>query len=140
MTSAPRIPNNHTALASNGPALNAPLTDWAVVLTPLFAEIDRQSRRAAREEYELLLAEKAAVAVEEERNDQVLTVGQAAALLEVRPQTVYEWIKADKLKSYKVGRAVRLKRGQVLAALQAQTKPDGRRKYARRVTNNKKAR
>jgi excisionase family DNA binding protein len=140
MTSAPRTPNHPTVAPPAGLSINASPTDWAAVLTPLFAEIDRQSRRAAREEYELLLAEKAADAVEEERNDQVLTVEQAAALLEVRPQTVYEWIKADKLKSYKVGRSVRLKRGQVLAALQAQTKPDGRRKYARRSAGNKKAR
>jgi excisionase family DNA binding protein len=113
------------------------LPNWSELLAPLFAEIDQHTRRAAREEYELLLVKKATEAAEAERNDQVLTVQQAADLLEVRPQTVYEWIKAGKLKAYRIGRAVRLKRGQVLAALQAQARPDGRRKYARKVPKQK---
>lgn len=98
--------------------------------------LDQQSRKIAREEYALILAESAAAAVEAEQNDQVLTVQQAAGLLGIRPQTVYEWIKAQKLTAFKVGSAVRLKRGQVLAALRAQTQPDGRRKYARRAASN----
>lgn len=114
-----------------------PHSQGAEVFALFLAEIDRRSRKAAREEYELLLAEKAAAAIEADKNDQVLTVQQAASLLGVRPQTVYEWIKADKLKSFKVGRSVRLKRGQVLAALQVQTQPDGRRKYARRGQQQK---
>ena len=125
------------APAYSGPFPHTPPTDWAAVLTPLFAEIDKQSRRAAREEYAKLLAEQAAAADEADRNDQVLTVEQAAALLEVRPQTVYEWVKTGKLLAFRIGRAVRLKRGQVLAALEAQTKPDGRRKYARRAVSPK---
>ena len=125
----------HPAFA--GSLLNVPPTNWAELLTPFFAEIDRHSRQAAREEYELLLVEKAEAADEADRNDQVLTVPQAAALLGMRPQSVYEWVKAGKLQAFKMGRAVRLKRGQVLSALQAQTQPDGRRKYARRATNKK---
>lgn len=117
----------------NQDASNALLPGLAEALLPFLAEIDRMSRRAAREEYELLLAEKAAAAAEADRNDQVLTVSQAATLLGIRPQTVYEWITAGRLKSFRLGRAVRLKRGQVLAALEAQTQPDGRRKYARRT-------
>ena len=75
-------------------------------------------------------------AAEPDRNDQILTRSQAADLLGMRPQTVFEWIKADKLKAFRVGRAVRLKRGQVLAALQAQT-TDGRRKYAGKASKQK---
>lgn len=120
-----------------GSPLNVPPTNWAELLTQFFVEIDRHSRQAAREEYELLLAEKAEAAAETDRNDQVLTVAQTAELLGMQPQSVYEWIKAGKLQSFKMGRAVRLKRGQVMAALQAQTLPDGRRKYARRATNKK---
>ncbi|WP_158011113.1 helix-turn-helix domain-containing protein [Hymenobacter lapidarius] len=63
-------------------------------------------------------------------------MAQAAQLLGLCPQTVYEWAKAEKLQAFKVGRAVRFKRGHVLAALQQQTQPDGRRKYARRATGS----
>ena len=133
MTSATR-PHYPPTLAYSGPLPSTPPTDWVAVLTPLFAEIDKQSRRTAREEYAKLLAEQAAEADEADRNDQVLTVEQAAALLEVRPQTLYLWIKTGKLQAFRIGRTVRLKRGQVLAALQAQTQADGRRKYARRTT------
>jgi len=136
MTSATR-PTYPPNPALTGPPSTSLPSIWAEILTPFFAEIDRHSRRAAREEYTKLLAEQAAEAAETDRNDQVLTVEQAAALLGVRPQTVYEWIKVEKLQAFRIGRAVRLKRGQVLAALKAQTQPDGRRKYARRATNKK---
>lgn len=136
MTSATRTHSPiHPAFA--GSPLNVPPTNWAGMFTPLFAAIDLHSRRAAREEYELLLAEKAEAAAEADRNDQVLTVAEAAALLGIRPQSAYEWIKAGKLQSYRIGRTVRLKRGQVLAALQAQTQPNGLRKYARQNANKK---
>ena len=136
MTSATR-PTYSTAPAYSGPLPSTPPTDWVAVLTPLFAEIDKRSRCAAREEYAKLLAEQADEADEADRNDQVLTVAEAAALLGIRPQSAYEWIKAGKLQSYRIGRTVRLKRGQVLAALQAQTQPNGLRKYARQNANKK---
>ena len=98
----------------------------------MFEELGRYARRVSREEHELLAAEKAAAAVEAERNDQVLNVKEAAQLLSLRPQTVYEWVKAGKLIHFKVGTRVRFKRGHVLAVLKLQTQPDGRRKYARR--------
>lgn len=79
----------------------------------------------------MLGAEKAAV--EADRNDQAITVSEAAQLLGLRTQTVYEWVKAGKLRALKVEAAVRLKRGHVLAALELQTQPGGRRKYARRA-------
>ena len=120
--------------AYSGLLLSTPPTDWVAVLTPLFAEIDKRSRHAAREEYAKMLAEQVAEAEEADRNDQVLTVAEAAALLGIRPQSAYMWIKDGKLQAFRIGRTVRLKRGQVLAALQAQTQADGRRKYARRAT------
>ncbi|MGI4873898.1 MAG: helix-turn-helix domain-containing protein [Janthinobacterium lividum] len=117
-----------------GAPKNVSLPNWAELLTPLLLEVDRHFRRIAREEHTLLLAEMAAVAAKADEDDQVLNVQQTAELLGVRPQTVYEWIKAGKLTSFVIGRsAIRLKRGQVLATLQAQTQPDGRRKYARRI-------
>ena len=104
------------------------------LLIPVFEELGRYARRVSREEHELLAAEKAAAAAEADRNDQFLSVKEAAQLLGLRPQTVYEWAKAEKLTYFKVGRHVRFKRGHVLAALELQTQPDGRRKYARRST------
>ena len=100
----------------------------------MFEELGRYARRVLREEYESLAAEKAAAVAETDRNDQVLSVKEAAQLLGLRPQTVYEWVKAEKLTHFKIGRHVRFKRGHVLAALKLQTQPDGRRKYARRTT------
>ena len=136
MTSATRTHSPiHPAFA--GSPLNVPPTNWAEMLIKLLEAFDRQSRQSAREEYKLLQAEQAEATDEADRNDQVLTVAQTAELLGLQPQSVYEWIKAGKLQAFKMGRAVRLKRGQVMAALQAQTLPDGRRKYARRATNKK---
>lgn len=109
------------------------VNQWPELLNQLFQEFDRHARWAAREEYELLTAEKAAAEKEADQNDQVLTVSQAATLLGLCPQTVYEWVKAEKLTYYKVGSSIRFKRGHVLAALQLQTQPDGRRKYSRRI-------
>ncbi|WP_157780891.1 helix-turn-helix domain-containing protein [Hymenobacter sedentarius] len=109
-------------------------TKWLNLIIPLLEELDRYARLAAREEYELLLAEKAAAAVEADQNDQVLTVNEAAQLLGLSPQTVYEWVKAGKLQGFKAGREVRVKRGHVLAALKLQTQPNGRRKYGRCTT------
>ena len=109
------------------------VNQWPELLTQLFQEFDRHARCAAREEFELLTAEKAAAAVEADQNDQVLTVTEAAQLLGLSPQTVYEWVKAGKLQGFKAGREVRVKRGHVLAALKLQTQPNGRRKYARRT-------
>ncbi|WP_157781016.1 helix-turn-helix domain-containing protein [Hymenobacter sedentarius] len=106
---------------------------WPTLIAPLLEELDRYARRAVREEYELLLAEKAA-AVEADRNDQVLTVNQAAQLLGLCPETVYQWVRTKKLQGFKVGREVRVKRGHVLAALELQIQPNGRRRYGRRTT------
>lgn len=115
------------------PLYGQPL-NWAELIAPIIAAIDLHTRRVIREEVMLLSNEAAAVAAEAEQYDQVLTVQQAADLLGLRPQTVYEWVKAGKLPSFTIGsRSVRLKHGDVLAALQAHSQPDGRRKYARRI-------
>lgn len=109
---------------------------WPNLFTSLLEELNRFTRQAAREEYELMDVAKALAAKENDQNDEILTVKQAAQLLGLRPQTVYEWIKVQKLTSFRVGRAVRFKREQVLKALIQQTQPDGRRKYARRITGH----
>lgn len=122
--------------AATGLHLNLLPANWTAVFTSLFAEIDQHARLVARQEFEYLLAAQAEVVAEADRNEQNLTVQQAAEVLCLRPQTVYEWIKAGKLQALRTGmgnRSLRIKRGHVLAALQAQTQPDGRRKYARRI-------
>jgi len=137
MRATPSHPAEFTSLTFTDQAGVQPahlVNQWPELLTKLFQELDRHVRRAAREEYELLVAEKAATTAEADRNEEVLTVNQAAQLLGLRPQTVYEWVKAEKLQAFKVGRGVRFKRGQVLAALKQQIQPDGRRKYARRTS------
>lgn len=114
---------------------NELLSDW----TPFFqllAQAEQRMRQIAREEFQLMAAEQIAAAAEVEKNEKLLTVNQVADILGVRPQTVYEWNKANKLNALRTGkgnRTLRFKRGDVYAALHAQTQPDGRRKYARRV-------
>ena len=110
-----------------------PLADWEI-LFQLNALVEQRARLIAREEFELLLAKHIANTAEADSNEQLITVAQAAEMLDVIPQTVYEWIKAGKISSFTIGsRSVRLKRGDVLAALQARSQPNGRRKYARRT-------
>ena len=111
----------------------------------LLALAEQHARQIAREEFSLLLAEHASATVEADKNEQYLTVTQAAEVLLVKPGAVYEYIKAGQLKFSRTGKSgsrLRLKRGDVQAYLQAQIQPDGRRKYARRVratsTNKKK--
>ena len=136
MRATPYHPAEFTPLTFTNQAGVQPahlINQWPELLTKLFQELNRHVRWAAREEYELLVAETAAATAEADRNEEVLTVNQAAQLLGLRPQTVYEWVKAEKLQAFKVGRGVRFKRGQVLAALKQQIQPDGRRKYARRT-------
>ena len=137
MRATPYHPAEFTSLTFTDQAGVQPIhliDQWPKLLTQLFQKLDRHVRWAAREEYELLMAGKATATAAADRNEKVLTVNQAAQLLGLRPQTVYEWVKAEKLPAFKIGRGVRFKRGQVLAALQQQTQPDGRRKYARRRT------
>lgn len=109
-------------------------------LAPFLAELDRRTRQIAREEHEKLLAEREAAAADAVQNETLLNVKQTADLLGVKPQTAWEWQKRGVLKSYKLGGRLMFRRGEVLAALQAQTGPDGRRKYARRTLSQKRNR
>ena len=128
-------PTGHSLLsppAAAGYNPKEPLADWEI-LFQFNALIEQRARLIAREEFQLLLAAHTATAVEADNNEQLITVAHAAEILGVISQTVYEWIKAGKIPSFTIGsRSVRLKRGDVLAALQARTQPNGRRKYARR--------
>lgn len=129
-------PTGHPLLpppAAAGYNPKEPLADWEI-LFQFNALIEQRARLIAREEFQLLLAEQAAAAAEAGKNEQLITVAQAAEILGVTSQTVYELIKANKIPSFTIGsRSVRLKRSDVLAALQARIQPNGRRKYARRI-------
>jgi excisionase family DNA binding protein len=64
-------------------------------------------------------------------SDELLTVEKTAHLLNVVPQTVFGWRKAGILTGYRMGHRVYFKRAEVLAALQAQGRPDERHLHAR---------
>jgi hypothetical protein len=113
------------------------LSKLAEVFAPLFAEIDQHARRAAREEYAKLQVEQADAEIEAQRNEQRIDKYAAAERLSVTTQTVWEYYRKDLLPGVKVGNRILFRRGDVEALLQVQTKPDGRRKYARRATNQK---
>lgn len=120
------------------PEASTPATSplkWAEILSPLLETLDQHSRRAAREEYIKLLAEQEESKAEARRNEELLNIKQAAELLGVTAQTAWEWQKRQLLVSYRVGKRIFFRRGEVLMALQAQTGPDGRRKYARQSRN-----
>lgn len=48
-------------------------------------------------------------------NERILTVDQAAELLQLKPQTVREYIKAGKLKANKIGKSWRILQSDVMA-------------------------
>jgi excisionase family DNA binding protein len=119
----------HAGLPMPGTPIN-----WAELSGPLLTAIDLYVRFVVRSEIQVFSDEAATAVATTEQNEQILNVQQAADVLGMRPQTVYEWIKAGKLSSFTVGsRSVRLKRGDVLAALQAHIQPNGRRKHARHI-------
>ena len=47
---------------------------------------------------------------EEEKRSRPLNVEEVAEYLQIHPNTIFKWIKAGKLKAYKVGREWRIKR------------------------------
>lgn len=106
-------------------------------LTPFFEEIDRRVDRRVVEAVERALAQKAAETAEQEKNEILLNDRQTADLLGVKPKTVHVWKQKGILPSHRLGGRIFYKRGEVLAALDSQTQADGRRKYARRGTNEK---
>ena len=119
------------------PAPHTLSAHWAAAVLPLLEVIDQTSRRAAREEYARLQTEQADADAKARRDEEPVDIKQAAELLGVIPQTAWEYHKKGLLPGSKVGGRILFRRGAVLALLQTQTHPDGRRKYARRGTNEK---
>ena len=101
-------------------------TTWAAAFAPLLAALARHSRRAVREEYATLHAEQAAAEAEARRNEEPLSIKQAAGLLGITPQTTWEWQKRGLLPSYRLGKRILFRRGDVLAALYEPSRVAGR--------------
>jgi hypothetical protein len=109
----------------------------AEFLAPFFEEIDRRVDRRVAEMVAQALAQKAAETAEQEKNEQLLNDQQTAEILGVKRKTVHVWKQKHLLPYHQLGGRIFYKRGEVLAALEASTQPDGRRKYARRTTTQK---
>lgn len=109
----------------------------AEFLAPFFEEIYRRVDRRVVEAVERALAQKAAESAEQERNGKLLNDRQTADVLGVKPKTVHVWKQRGILPSHRLGGRVFYKLGEVLEALASQTQADGRRKYARRGSNEK---
>lgn len=121
--------NNHEAFLRD--AISSGRLEAA--LAPIIAFLDQRTRQLVKEELQFL-THKEANCGSRPSNNQLLTVQQAADMLNVKPQTVYVWIQSGRLPAHRIGsRGVRLQHSQVQATLQALTQPDGRRKYARRA-------
>ena len=88
-------------------------------LTPVpYAQLLEDVRAIIRHEH----TQRAAPAATAEAGDtpDLLTVQQAAELLDVCPQTIHEWKRRGLLTYHKMGRRTYLKRAEVVAALQSE--------------------
>jgi hypothetical protein len=113
------------------------ISTGADFLAPFFDEIARRVDRRVDEAVARALAQKASEAAEKEENEELLNDQQTAEILGVKRKTVHVWKQKRLLPYHQLGGRIFYKRGEVLAALEASTQPDGRRKYARRDTNQK---
>lgn len=102
----------------------------------LLAAMDRSAKETAIEQWSRYQASQNQEVVAP-ASDELLTVEKTAELLNVVPQTIFCWRKSGILTGYRMGNRVYFKRSEVLAALQVQSRPDGRRKYARRQYEQK---
>lgn len=118
---------------------NAP--SWADLFAPIFEEMARHQTRtadaAAEQAVGRALARQANEAAEKQENEKLLNDRQAAELLGVKPKTVHAWKQKGLLPSHRLGGRIFYKRGEILAALEANTQASGRRKYARRTITQK---
>lgn len=114
------------------PAIEAnPISQLADSFIKLLVVLAATNREAIREEIQSLAAQFVP-APTEATEPQLLDVEQTAKLLGVAPQTVHEYKKKGLLPYHRLGGKVLFYRSEVLAALQAQTRPDGRR-HSRRT-------
>jgi excisionase family DNA binding protein len=62
--------------------------------------------------------------------DDLLTVEQAAAILQLSPKTIKDWLRAGKLPGCKIGRLWRVKQADLEAFIQASRRWRGREEHA----------
>lgn len=117
----------------------ATVPQGADFLTPLLEYFDRRVDQRVTEAVARALAQKDIEAAEQEKSEELLNDQQAAELLGVKRKTVHVWKQKGILPSHRLGGRVFYKRGEVLAALNANTQVDGRRRYARRTVTNQKS-
>lgn len=67
--------------------------------------------------------------------EKLLGVDETAAMLGICRQTVHDWKRRGLLQFHRLGGKVYFKQSEVLAALKGQTRPDGKRKGARKVSS-----
>lgn len=65
--------------------------------------------------------------------DQLLTVEEAAALLQVKAGTLYAWVSRGKVPYRKVGALLRFHRGELLEWTRGEAAPAGEEKQPRRA-------
>ena len=115
--------------------LSAAPPNLAAAFLAIMSAVEHTAREAATAQWSRLQAENTSASTA--TNDELLSVEKTAELLDVVPQTVFDWRKRGILIAYKIGNRVYFKRLEVLAALKVQSMPDGRRKYARRQYKQK---
>lgn len=103
----------------------------------LYELVDERVESSLRIKQAALQSEQENADAEAQRNEQRIDKYAVAERLSVTTQTVWEYYRKDLLPGVKVGNRILFRRGDVEALLQVQTKPDGRRKYARRTSPQK---
>lgn len=102
--------------------------------------VDERVESSLRTKQAEIRREQEAAATEAQRLQKHVDKFVVAERLNVAPQTVWEYYRKDLLPGVKIGNRILFRLADVEALLKTQTKPDGRRKYARRVTTNQKSR
>jgi excisionase family DNA binding protein len=107
-----------------------PTATLGQILDSYFGQLISDVRAAVREE---MGQQRPALAADTGDAEKLLTPEQTAELLGVCRQTVFDWAKRGLLIAHRLSRRTFFKRGEVMAALQSQQQPTGRRKYARKT-------
>ena len=106
-----------------------PAATLGQILDSYFGQLINDVRAAVRDE----MSQQRPGPADAGDTEKLLTPEQTAELLGVCRQTVFDWAKRGLLIAHRLSRRTFFKRGEVLAALQSQQQPTGRRKYARKA-------
>lgn len=114
--------------ATNG--TGPPAATLGQILDIYFGQLINDMRAAVRDE---MSQQRPGPTADAGDTEKLLTPEQTAELLGICRQTVFDWAKRGLLIAHRISRRTFFKRGEVLAALQSQQQPTGRRKYARKA-------